>query len=483
MRRNENFSTLFADLVVAETNAPVDDLYEAWVQDQKQDLYLQTILHGGTISDLNLKPVRLRSGSLLYCDFSESKARIYVPANRVSELIDREHQRSHAGQKATSRLIKSRFVWPHMSSDIQKRVRACESCSRFKPQRPSTEQRTQPALTFDPPAGRFSHVHIDIVGPLPPSEGKRFLFTFIDRASRWFEVVPAVSIDAEATVRAFVTHWISRYGVPETVTTDRGSQFESDLFTELTRVLGIHRIRTTAYHPAANGLVERLHRTLKEAIATKQNRFWTRELPLILLYLRSTPREGDRRSAAEATFGTTLTLPADMVADAPMVEPTNCEVIDKFVQGMAALPPRQFTCPKLTPTQLGGHDKPSWEMTYVRRERDHGTFRPLYDGPYRILRWISDRVAEVDLPAGPATISIDRLRRAHIGVAPTAENQIDSEDSDAIESSPSRGRNVVLEEPAKPQDVGAAQEPRVRFNDNVDVRWIDSVAAYSRYLF
>lgn len=66
----------------------------------------------------------------------------------------------------------------------------------------------------------------------------------------------------EATVaRKFVAEYVSRFGVSDELTTDRGRQFESELFRELTSLLGVKRIRTSAYHPRANGLFERFHRT------------------------------------------------------------------------------------------------------------------------------------------------------------------------------------------------------------------------------
>ena len=78
--------------------------------------------------------------------------------------------------------------------------------------------------------------------------------------------------------------WISRFGIPSTVTTDRGRQFESSLWKQFTQLLGTKRLRTTAYHPISNDLIERFHRHLKSALkAQPQPEHWIDSLPLVLL--------------------------------------------------------------------------------------------------------------------------------------------------------------------------------------------------------
>ena len=88
----------------------------------------------------------------------------------------------------------------------------------------------------------------------------------VDRFSRWPEVIPLMDIRAQTIVDAFLSGWVSRFGIYSAVTTDRGAQFDSSLFQSLLSQLGISRIRTTSYHPSSNEMVERLHRSLKNII-------------------------------------------------------------------------------------------------------------------------------------------------------------------------------------------------------------------------
>ncbi len=201
--------------------------------------------------------------------------RPYVPRQFRYPIFECLHSLSHPGNRATQHLITSNYVRLHMNTDVRNWTRNCVTCQRNKVHRHTiaplstfaTCQRNKvhrhtivPLSTFATQDARFDHVHIDLVGPLPPSDGFTYLITCVDRFTRWPEAVPIKDITADTVSQAFIATWVSCFGVPSTITTDRGRQFESHLFKSLLQVLGSIRIRTTSYHPIANGLVERFHR-------------------------------------------------------------------------------------------------------------------------------------------------------------------------------------------------------------------------------
>ncbi len=86
---------------------------------------------------------------------------------------------------------------------------------------------------------------------------------------------------------AFMEQWVAVFGIPSTITTDRGTLFESAIFTKLANVVGTNRIRSTAYFPQANGQVECLLRQLKAALTAQGDPTkLTEVLPLVILDIR-----------------------------------------------------------------------------------------------------------------------------------------------------------------------------------------------------
>jgi hypothetical protein len=148
-------------------------------------------------------------------------------------------------------------------ADISPFCRQCQQCMQSK----ATSSVHTPVQSIVIPVKRFSHVHIDIVGPLPMAGGGfSHLFTMVDRSTRWPEAVPLRGVTNADCMEAFFSGWVGHFAVPSMVISDRGVQFTLAVWQAMFSQLGIQHKLTTTYYPQANGMVERFHHQLKASL-------------------------------------------------------------------------------------------------------------------------------------------------------------------------------------------------------------------------
>ena len=368
---------------------------------------------------LKLRPLPLyEHDRTIICDVSQSCPRPFVPQALRRAIFENLHNLSHPGVRATAKLITERFVWPGINKDVRNWARCCLACQRVKVQRHTTSQ----IGTFGSPDGRFQHVHLDLVGPLPPSKGYSYLLTCVDRFTRWPEAIPIADISAETVAEKFIERWVANFGCPSVVTTDRGSQFESALFEKLTKTLGCNRIRTTAYHPAANGLVERFHRQLKASIAASENSTnWTEVVPLVLLGIRNAFKTDIETTSAELVYGTTLRLPAEYVN--PTSSRTELDATDyasRLKRHMRKLSPA--TTRVQTRSVYVPKDILTCSHVWIRCDAVRRPLQPAYEGPFKVISR-KEKFFKIERNGRKETISIDRLKPAYIDDTPTQRRE------------------------------------------------------------
>ena len=188
--------------------------------------------------------------------------------------------RCHAGEKKLLALFKERFWTPQARVLASRVVKQCAGCQLGKDYGP------RPPVQGSTGAVRpWQILAVDIVGPLPRCQGFEYLLTFNDCFTRFVIIVPIAQHTALTVARALVRHVIANFGLPEHVLSDRGREFTSAIWVALSQLLGYDLKHTSPYHPQANGICERSHRTinniLRASLQENSHLTWPDLVPII----------------------------------------------------------------------------------------------------------------------------------------------------------------------------------------------------------
>jgi len=192
--------------------------------------------------------------------------------------------------EAIRKLILRNYRWAGLQRDVHAYVKGCLTC--FLAKAPSPRNQGLLCLAGSDVA-KFEVVHIDYVGPIMDgtTRGNKFIFTMKDRGSGYLEAVPCKDSTAETAALMLWERWFMRFGIPKAIVSDQGQPFKGNLFESMRKLLHIDLRRTTAYHPQANGLVEREHKNLKaymRAYCMADTRSWDLRLPSFVFVCNNT---------------------------------------------------------------------------------------------------------------------------------------------------------------------------------------------------
>ena len=192
----------------------------------------------------------------LYCEVSGRSPRPLLPARFRDIVIQTMHSFDHGSISECLRRISDEYYWPNLKNDVKHFVKTCDGCRVAKPAKSIQSHSGK----FPLPAKRFADLSCDVVGPLPKSNGYSYLFTCVDRVTKWAEAIPLTEASSEACADALLHGWIQRFGCPHSISSDQGNTFIASLWQSLQKTLDVQVKFSPLYSPQSNGLIERQHR-------------------------------------------------------------------------------------------------------------------------------------------------------------------------------------------------------------------------------
>jgi transposase InsO family protein len=213
----------------------------------------------------------------------------------------------------TVREIRKRYDWPNLKREVEGYVRKCPSSQVNKTLGSRHKAPMEITTTARKP---FESCAIDIVGPTTEtSKGNRYILTFQDDLTKFVIAEPVQTQDAETLAREFVRNIILKFGAPELILSDQGSNFLSELFRNTCRLLRIKKINTTAFHLESNGGLERGHRVLVEYLrhyVTEDQRDWDDCIPYATHVYNITTHRTTGYTPFELLFGYKARVPSSL---------------------------------------------------------------------------------------------------------------------------------------------------------------------------
>ncbi|KAI8499504.1 hypothetical protein Bbelb_225550 [Branchiostoma belcheri] len=402
----------------------------------------------------------------------------------------------HLGPAKTLRRVYIRFYWPGMTQEVKKWCRACVPCATRATPTPTARAPLRPIRADRP----FSKVAMDIT-ELPTSKhGHRYCLVVQDFFTKYVNAYPLKRQDAATVANVLFTDFIREHGIPTSLHSDQGRQFEAETMRSLYKALGIEKTRTTAYHPQGDGLVERFNRTLKDMLSkyvSTTGDDWDDHLPHVLLAYNTSVHASTGFTPFFLTHGREANLPADVIFG-PNPQASSTVTSMAYARSLASSLRTAFKQVRQNTRQASNKQKLAYDVDvshkpYQAGERvwlhDPTTVRqklkPKWKGPYTVIeRLLQDGEPGVtyriqDTKGRKQIVHYNRLKKCHtlpqrdhavnLRAAP-ATNQRDTSNPPSpaanqrdASNPPSRGTGVTTRR-------GRRVRPPSRYDDFVAVR-------------
>ena len=235
--------------------------------------------------------------------------KVVIPQHLYDQIIDSTHATTlkHVGAAKTIAYLKGQAIMPGIDKMVRFRIAQCRECAT---QKAYTKNLKAPMRSM--PLEQPGHsIAVDHVGPLPPSNGYKYILTITDITSKHLALFPQREVAASETLSKLLQYF-KTFGTCKRLLSDNGTAFKNRPFDELTQSMNIVHLFSTAYHPISNGQCERVNGVLKDmlTIATNyESGTWSSHLAEIQMVYNATVHQSTGFTPNFLHFGRELLLP------------------------------------------------------------------------------------------------------------------------------------------------------------------------------
>jgi len=268
-------------------------------------------------SNINKKVSFIEKKENLYRSYGDKRGdeirlQLVVPERLRKRVLSMAHDTLLGGYRGVAKTqyrVTSEFYWPRIHDDIRRYCWSCDVCQKNVSKGSVGRAHLGQMPLVETP---YSTICVNLVGPLsPPSEGHRFILTAIDLCTRFPDEVPLDDIHTSTVAEALIGIF-SSVGIPRRIHSDRGSQFTSEMMSEVSRLLSIQQSTTSPYHVMGNGVVENVNKTMKnmlKKVAAERPKDWHQYLIPLMFAVRDTPQDSDGFTPFELLYGRSVRTP------------------------------------------------------------------------------------------------------------------------------------------------------------------------------
>ena len=260
---------------------------------------------------------------IIYFFDNKNRPRIIVPRSKINELLKLAHNDKTAGHRSAGKmvpLLRAKYHWFKLRGDVELYVKRCYSCGAHKkPKR----NRPKAPLFMTKVSSKFERLSVDFAGPFNKTKrGNKYIFLGICCFTKFGFAIPISSTESEFVARILIERWITYFGCPLEIHSDKGSNLISQLIKSLYKLLGIKHSHSLAYVPQQNGAAEKLVSTMKNMMchfAASKPREWDDVAPLVVLAYNNQVSESTKCIPQEMAMGEIARVSLDLVWGPPPI--------------------------------------------------------------------------------------------------------------------------------------------------------------------